>query len=370
LSEGAPEDFRRAFSLFPLHPTTVNITLGELAAITGGLLENGKPEIAISGAAAVAEATAAQITFLGNPRYLPALKQSQAAAAFVPLDFTEQIPPAIIKVANPSLAFAQALNRFAPTPVVYAPGIHPTAVVGPDVSFGVDVSVQPYAVIERGASIGAGTVIGAHVFVGQESVLGANCHIHPQVTIRERSVIGSRVTIHSGTVVGSDGFGYEFAGGRHVKIPQTGCVQIDDDVEIGANVAIDRARFGRTWIQEGTKIDNLVQVAHNVVIGRHSIIVSQTGISGSSKLGQYVTLAGQVGLVGHIEIGDRAIVGAKSGVSKNIPAGETWFGYPAVPIRESKERLAYIARLEKLYARVRKLEQVLDANGFSSTGET
>jgi UDP-3-O-[3-hydroxymyristoyl] glucosamine N-acyltransferase len=141
-------------------------------------------------------------------------------------------------------------------------------------------------------------------------------------------------------------------------------------VEIGANVTIDRARFGRTWIQEGTKIDNLVQIAHNVVIGRHSIIVSQTGISGSSKLGQYVTLAGQVGLVGHIEIGDRVIVGAKSGVSKNIPAGETWFGYPAGPMKESKERLAYINRLEKLYARVRKLEQVLDANGISSEEES
>jgi len=349
----------------------VNITLAELAALTGGILENGNPDFTISGAAAVTEATGAQVTFFGNARYLPALKQSKAAAAFVPLDFAEEnIPPALIKVANPSLAFAQALEKFAPAPVAYAPGIHPTAVIGPDVTLGEAVSIQPFAVIERGAVIGAGSVIGAHVFIGQESTLGQQCHLHPHVTIRERTLIGSRVIIHSGAVVGSDGFGYEFSAGRHVKIPQTGCVQIDDDVEIGANVTIDRARFGRTWIQEGTKIDNLVQIAHNVVVGRHSIIVSQTGISGSSKLGQYVTLAGQVGLVGHIEIGDRAIVGAKSGVSKNIPAGETWFGYPASPIRESKERLAYINRLEKLYARVRKLEQVLDAKDISSSGET
>jgi len=347
----------------------VKITLAELAALTGGILENGSPHLAISGAAAVTEASGDQVTFFGNARYLPALKQSHAAAAFVPLDFAEEIAPALIKVANPSLAFAQALEKFAPTPVTYAPGVHPTAVIAPDVTLGDSVSIQPYAVIERGAVIGAGSVIGAHVFIGQESTLGPQCHLYPHVTIRERSVIGARVIIHSGTVVGSDGFGYEFSAGRHVKIPQTGCVQIDDDVEIGANVTIDRARFGRTWIQEGTKIDNLVQIAHNVVIGRHSIIVSQTGISGSSKLGQYVTLAGQVGLVGHIELGDRVIVGAKSGVSKDIPAGQTWFGYPATPIRESKERLAYINRLEKLYARVRKLEQVLDAKGISSSGE-
>ena len=348
----------------------MNITLAELAALTGGVLENGRPDLPISGAAAVNEATGAQVTFFGNARYLPALKQSRAAAAFVPLDFAEPVAPALIKVANPSLAFARALEKFAPAPVTYAPGIHPSAVIGPDVTLGEAVSIQPCAVIERGAVIGAGTVIGANVFIGQDSTIGPHCHLYPLVSIRERTVIGARVVIHSGTVVGSDGFGYEFSGGSHVKIPQTGCVQIDDDVEIGANVTIDRARFGRTWIQEGVKIDNLVQIAHNVVIGRHSIIVSQTGVSGSSRLGQYVTLAGQVGLVGHIEIGDRAIVGAQSGVSKDIPAGETWFGYPAAPMRETKERLAYINRLEKLYARVRKLEQVLDANGISSSGET
>jgi UDP-3-O-[3-hydroxymyristoyl] glucosamine N-acyltransferase len=348
----------------------VNITLAELAALTGGNLEKGDPDQAITGAAAVTEASGSEVTFFGNAKYLPALKRSMAAAAFVPVDFAEEIAPALIKVGNPSLAFALALERFAPPPVVYEPGVHPTAVVAPDATLGDGVSIQPYAVIEKGAFIGAGAIVGAHGFIGQETAVGAGCHFHPHVTIRERSVIGARVIIHSGTVVGSDGFGYEFSQGRHVKIPQMGCVQIDDDVEIGANVTIDRARFGRTWIQEGTKIDNLVQIAHNVVIGKHSIIVSQTGISGSSKLGQHVTLAGQVGLVGHIEVGDRVIVGAKSGVSKDIPAGEIWFGYPAGPMRESKERLAYINRLQKLYARVRKLEQVLGEKGISSSGET
>jgi UDP-3-O-[3-hydroxymyristoyl] glucosamine N-acyltransferase len=160
-------------------------------------------------------------------------------------------------------------------------------------------------------------------------------------------------------VLGSDGFGFEFSGGKHVKIPQTGIVQVEDDVEIGANTTIDRARFGRTWIQEGTKIDNLVQIAHNVVIGKHCIIVSQAGISGSTRLGNYVTLAGQVGIVGHIEIGDQAIVGAQSGVSKSIGPKEVWFGYPAMPMRESKEQLARIARLPKLIERVKRLEQFL-----------
>lgn len=346
----------------------MNITLSELAALTGGTLENGRPDAIVSGAAAVSEATEAQVTFFGNPRYLPALKQSRAAAAFVPLDFAEEITPARIRVANPSLAFAIALDKFAPPPIVHAPGVHPTAILGSGVFLGDGVSIQPYAVIEAGASIGAGSVICAHAFIGQETVLGPSCHIHPHVTIRERSILGARVVVHSGTVIGSDGFGYEFVEGRHVKIPQTGCVQIDDDVEIGANVTIDRARFGRTWIQKGTKIDNLVQIAHNVVIGRHSIIVSQTGISGSSKLGQYVTLAGQVGLVGHIEVGDRAIVAAKSGVSKNIGSGEVWFGYPATPMKEAKERLAYINRLEKLYARVSRLEK--NAGGNSSPETT
>jgi len=363
--ESAPDTYG---ALFLYYPAVLKINHADLAALTGGVIEHADPNLPIAGAAAIAEATGTEVTFFGNALYLPALKLSKAAAAFVPLDFTEEIAPARIRVANPSLAFAQALEKFAPPPITYAPGIHPTAVIAEGVTLGEGVSIQPCAVIERGAVIGAGSVIGAHGFIGQESKLGENCHLYPNVTIRERSRIGSRVIIHSGTVVGSDGFGYEFSAGRHVKIPQTGCVQIDDDVEIGANVTIDRARFGRTWIQEGTKIDNLVQIAHNVTIGRHSIICAQAGISGSSGLGHYVTLAGQVGVVGHIQIGDKAIVGAQSGVSKDIPTGETWFGYPAAPIREAKERLAYLNRLEKLYARVRKLEQFLDESGNSSTG--
>lgn len=229
--------------------------------------------------------------------------------------------------------------------------------IGKNVTLGEGVSIQPCAVVEDGARIGAGTVLGAHAFVGAEAAIGANCTIHPRVTVAARCLVGDRVILHSGAVLGGDGFGFEFANGRHVKVPQTGIVQLDDDVEIGANTTIDRARFGRTWIGEGTKIDNLVQIGHNVVIGKHCIIVSQTGISGSTRLGDYVTFGGQAAAVGHIEIGSRAMIGARGGVSKSVREGEILWGSPvAMPIREAKEQLALIRRLPKLYQRVKKLE--------------
>ena len=337
----------------------MKIAVSELAQIFGGEVV-GDPEIEISGIASLAEAGSGDLTFFGNPKYIAALKATKAAAALVPKGFSESISATQIQVANPSLVFSQVMGRFAPEPIVFAPGIHPSAVISEDAVVSEDASIQAHAVIEAGVKIGRGSVIGANSYVGHDACIGEDCHIYPNVTIRERCVLGDRVTIHSGTVVGSDGFGYEMVEGRHVKIPQIGIVQIDNDVEIGANTTIDRARFGRTWIQEGAKIDNLVQIAHNVIVGKHSVIVSQAGISGSSRLGNYVTLAGQVGVVGHIEIGDQAIVAAKSGVSKNVPPKEIWFGYPATPIAEQKEKLAYISRLEKLYARVKRLEQQLD----------
>ena len=338
----------------------MEFTVQELAALVGGqIFSEGDAEKKVRGAAAIADAGEGDVTFFGNVKYLPQLKACRATVALVPKGFAESIPAVAIQVENPSLAFAQLLEKFAPAPIRFAPGVHPSAVVGQDVFLGENVSIQPFVVIEDGAQIGANTVIGAHGYVGHDAVIGSDCQFAPRVTIGARSKVGNRVIIHSGAVLGSDGFGFEFSGGRHVKIPQTGMVQVDDDVEIGANVAIDRARFGRTWIQQGTKIDNLVQIAHNVVIGKHCILCSQVGISGSTKLGNYVTLAGQVGTVGHIEIGDQVIVGAQSGVSKSIGPKEVWFGYPAMPMRDSKEQLARIARLPKLAERVKKLEQLL-----------
>ena len=223
---------------------------------------------------------------------------------------------------NPAEAFAKLLEVFSPPPIPFVPGIHPTAVVASDAEIGVDVTIQAFAVVESGARIGARTVIGSHSYIGHHAILGDDCRVYPHVTVRERSVIGNRVILHPGAVIGSDGFGYEIRDGRQQKIPQTGIVQIDDDVEIGANSTVDRARFGRTWIQEGVKIDNLVQIAHNVTIGEHSIICAQVGISGSVRIGSYVTLAGKVGVNGHIEIGDGAIVTAMAGITKSVPPRE------------------------------------------------
>jgi UDP-3-O-[3-hydroxymyristoyl] glucosamine N-acyltransferase len=218
-------------------------------------------------------------------------------------------------------------------------------------------------VIGAGVRIGGGTVVGANSFIGEGSVLGANCHIHPSVTIRERSVLGARVILHSGVVIGGDGFGYTFENGRHVKIEHSGHVQIDDDVEVGANSTIDRARFGKTHIGEGTKIDNLVMIAHNVVVGAHSIIVSQTGISGSTTLGRYVTLAGQVGVAGHLHLGDRSTLTAQSGVTKDVPAGAVLSGRHAVPIREALKLEALTRRLPELAARLKSLEDKVRSLG-------
>ncbi|MEO6787568.1 MAG: UDP-3-O-(3-hydroxymyristoyl)glucosamine N-acyltransferase [Chthoniobacteraceae bacterium] len=271
---------------------------------------------------------------------------------------------------NPTLAFAKVIERFAPPPVRFAPGVHPTAVVALGVRLGEGVSVQPYAVIEEGACIGAGTVIGAQSYVGHEAQIGRDCHVYPRVTIGFRCKIGSRVILHSGAVLGGDGFGFELHDGRHVKIPQIGIVQLDDDVEIGANSSVDRARFGRTWIGEGTKIDNLVQIGHNAVIGKHCILCAFVGVSGSTKIGDYVTLAGQVGTVGHVEIGDRVIVGAQAGVSKSLAAGQIFMGSPAVPARDWKEQVAQIHNLHKLRARVARLEQLLGEFGKSAPSGT
>jgi len=337
----------------------VQATVEELAALVGGRIVGGSGEIPITGAASVSDALEGDITFFGNAKYLPLLRTSRATCALVPEGFAESISAIQIQVANPSLAFSKVIDRFAPAPVVFEPGIHPSAVVASSAQIGAGVSIQAHAVIEPGAQIGDGTFIGANVYVGHDTRIGAGCKIYPSASIRERCVMGDRVIIHSGAVIGSDGFGFEMSNGRYQKIPQIGIVQIDDDVEIGANTTIDRARFGRTWIGEGTKIDNLVQIAHNVVIGKHSVIVSQVGISGSSRIGNYATLAGQVGVVGHIEIGDQAIVAAQSGVSKNIPAKQMWWGSPAGPIREQKELTAYINRLPKLVERVKRLEQQL-----------
>jgi UDP-3-O-[3-hydroxymyristoyl] glucosamine N-acyltransferase len=335
----------------------VTFTLQEIADLCGGEVR-GDPAQKITGAAALLEASPGEITFYADPRYLVRLKKTRASAIFVPLDFSEQTAAAQIRVANPSKAFEQVVLKLAPKPITFAPGIHATAVIDPSAEIGNAVSIQPHAVIEANARVGDNSVIGAGSYIGHESVIGPSCLIYPNVTIRERTRIGTRVIIHSGAVIGADGFGFEFVDGRHKKIPQIGIVQIDDDAEIGANTTIDRARFGRTWIQEGVKIDNLVQIAHNVVVGKHSIIAAQTGISGSTRVGEKVMMAGQVGVIGHLTIDDNTIIAAQSGISKDLPGG-AWFGSPAVPLSEAKRQIAWIHRLGKLFDRVKAIEKKL-----------
>ncbi len=334
------------------------MTLQEIAECVGAQIPADARDITtpITRAASLEDAAPGDIAFFEHPKYLRALRATKAEVALVPMDFAEDVAPILLRVPRPSVAFTKILQALMPHDTGASAGIHPTAVVDATATIHPTASIEPHAVVEKGAHIGARTIVGAHTFVGRGSRVGEDCILYPHVTLREDTLVGSRVIIHSGAVIGSDGFGFQFHQGQHVKVPHLGHVQIDDDVEIGANTAIDRARFGRTWIQKGTKIDNLVQIAHNVVIGPHCLIVSQTGISGSSRLGQYVTLAGQVGVVGHIEIGDQVVVAAKSGVSKDTPAKQQLLGMIGIPIKEARELIAHYHRLPKTAAKIKALE--------------
>ncbi len=324
-----------------------SIKLYEIATLVGGEMV-GDRNLQITGVAGIKDAEKGDITFLSNAKYLPFLFSTKASAVVVDLDIDTKDLPAI-RVSNPSSAFTKIVTYFTPAQPPAIMGVHPTAVIAEDVYLGERVSVGAQCVIEKNSKIGGGTVVGAQSYIGHDAHLGKNCFIHPHVTIREGVHIGDGVIIHSGSVIGSDGFGYEAANGKHIKIPQLGSVVIEDDVEIGANVCVDRGRFKNTHIGKGTKIDNLVQIAHNVVIGENCLVVSQAGISGSTVLGNRVIIAGQVGLVGHIEVGDDVIVAARSGVTKSVPANSVLLGEPAKPMQEQKKIFALISRLPDLF---------------------
>ncbi|MFO1438679.1 MAG: UDP-3-O-(3-hydroxymyristoyl)glucosamine N-acyltransferase [Verrucomicrobiaceae bacterium] len=340
----------------------MSTTLQHLSDLVGGQIARGEPSLVVTGLNSISEAQAGEITFLGNPRYLPALKTTQASAALVSTDFSAlaEVPDtlALIRVENPTLAFSSVIRHFGPPPRESGNGVDATASVSPRAVFDPQkVSIGPCAVIEDDVRIGDGTIIHAGAFVGHGAQIGEDCVLHPNATIRERCVLGDRVILHSGCVIGADGFGYELVKGRHHKIEQVGIVQLDDDVEIGACTTIDRARFGRTWIGEGTKIDNLVQIGHNCVTGKHCIIVSQTGISGSTRLGDYVTMGGQVGVAGHLEIASQVMLLAKSGVTKSLTEPGAYTGFPAKPLLEGRRMLALPAKIPDLIERVRELER-------------
>ncbi len=336
----------------------ISLSLSELARRIDGNTICGEAGSLFSGMAALDVAGPEDISFLGNEKYLPQFLSTEAGAVIVPTGYDFKTDgPALIAVPNPSLAFATVVRHFAAAANPFIPGVHPAAHVHPSSKFDpAKVCVHPGAVIMAGASIGDGTEIAPNATVLSDAVIGKNCRIGANATIRERCTLGDRVLIQPGAVIGSDGYGYEFSEGRHIKIDQVGIVEIQNDVEIGANTTIDRARFGKTVIGEGTKIDNLVQIGHNVVIGKHCLIISQSGIAGSSKVEDYVTIAAQVGVVGHVTVGEKAILTARTGVTTSIPGGETYSGKPALPIREDTKLQAHARRLPNLLARVKALE--------------
>ncbi|MEE9442089.1 MAG: UDP-3-O-(3-hydroxymyristoyl)glucosamine N-acyltransferase [candidate division Zixibacteria bacterium] len=332
-------------------------TVKELAEKIGAEFKGDGATI-IESAAPIETAGSGQITFLSNPAYKKFMADSNASAFVLSPDHAIEGKNTIVSD-NPYLAFSKIINILYPLPYEENWTIHPTAAISEKALLSDRVEIGPHAVIEEGVKIGNECVIKAGTFIGKNSIIGDNCRIAPNVSIMHETKIGNNVIIHAGTVIGSDGFGFAPTepGQEYSKIRQVGWVEIGDNVEIGASVTIDRGAVGPTVIERGVKIDNLVQIAHNVKIGENSIIVAQVGISGSTKLGKAVILAGQVGVVGHIEIGDGAIVGAQSGVSKSLEGGKMYFGYPAKPIMETKRIEASLRKLPDLIRRVRKLEE-------------
>ncbi len=334
--------------------------LSEIAERLGGSLE-GDGTIEIAAVAGLKEAVHGELSFLANPKYSAQVASTKASAVIVPGDWDRSSPCALIRVENSDQAFAAAAELFYEAVPEPKPGVHPTASVAESAVIGDGVSIGANCTIEDGVVIGANTVIQANCVIGYKTMIGNNCLLYPLVSTREFTEIGNRVIIHNGTVVGSDGFGYAVQkDGSRTKIPQIGKVVIEDDVEIGANVAIDRARFGKTKIGKGTKIDNLVQIAHNVVIGEHSVMCGQVGISGSTTIGSRVILAGQSGLAGHLEVGDGAIVGAQAGVMKDVDPKAFVIGSPAMPHLQFKKMVANTILLPKLKDKVKQLEERID----------
>ena len=319
----------------------------------------GDAERIVTGVAGIKEATADQLSFVGNRKYLELLTGAQAGIILICADLakTEKPGSTLIVCKNVDAAFATVVAMYADEAPAFEPGIHPSAVVSPEAKLGANVSICANAVIEAGAEIGDNTVIGAGCYIGHDVKVGSDSLLYPNVTVMFRCIIGRKAIIHPGVVIGGDGFGFVPGPQGLVKVPQTGIVQIDDDVEIGANTTIDRARFGRTWIKSNVKIDNQVMVAHNVVVGESSILVAQSGIAGSAELGRGVILAAKAGVNGHITLGDGVQVAGTSGVLRSVPAGQTVIGAPAESQREFMARVSLPGRFEKLSKKFAALQE-------------
>lgn len=334
----------------------MSFTIAEIAKhLHGEVLGDGAA--VITGFAAAEHARPGDLTFAESADYFAAAEKSAAVAVIADGKFASA-HKIVIRVANPRLAFARALALFFPEPV-YAPGIHPSAVIAADAQIDPTAHIGPLCSVGARVKLGARCVLQGGNFIGDDSVIGEDTNLFPNVTLYPRTQIGRRVRIHAGTVIGSDGFGYVFDSGFHRKIPQIGNVVIGDDVEIGSNTSVDRGALGSTIIGQGTKIDNLVQVGHNVEVGEYSILCAQVGIAGSAKLGKYCVLAGQVGIAGHLKIGNQVTIGSKSGVMHNIGDKEKWLGIPAQPDRQAKRSMIALQRLPELFRKVAAWEKKL-----------
>jgi UDP-3-O-[3-hydroxymyristoyl] glucosamine N-acyltransferase len=338
-------------------------TAKELAEYLGCALE-GNGAAQICGVASPASARAEDLIYVESKRHLDRAAASAARCVVIAPDLSVS-GKVLLRAANPKLAFARAAEWLVPPPPI-AQGIHPTAVIAPSARLAPGAAVGPYAVIEEDAQIGAGTEIGAFCYVGRGASLGEGCRLHPRVTLYAGARLANRVILHSGAVIGSDGFGYVAdEGGKHWKFPQVGEVELQDDVEIGANTAIDCGSLDRTQVGAGTKLDNLVHVAHNVSIGQNTVIAAQTGISGSSMVGRNVAIGGQVGVADHCEIEDGAVIGAQAGIptGKTVRSAQIVWGTPARPLDKFKKQFAWFSRLPELADRIKRLERRALAKG-------
>ena len=338
-----------------------SFTTGELAQYTQGILV-GNQDVVISGVAEAAKVKAGEVTYAVNEKYVNQLLISNAGCAIVPLaiDDSVEFPFPVIKCQNPYFAFSIILSLFERKPSVPDQAIAPTAVIHATAELSDTVIVEACAVIDEDSSIGKGSRIGANSYIGRNVSIGENTYIAPNVTIRDDSVIGNNVTIHAGTVIGTDGYGFVFANGRYEKIPQIGIVEIHDNVEIGSNVCIDRATIGKTVIGRGTKIDNLVQIGHNVVLGENCALVSQVGISGSTIVGDNCRFAGRAATSGHLTIGNNTTIGAKGVATKDIACDSYVSGFPAKPHKEEQKIIASLPRLPELIRKMKKLEKEIE----------
>lgn len=336
----------------------------ELASALGGTLEGANVDLVAC--AGLEEARKGDLSFCKDPKHVALVQETKASAVLLPKDWDHGAPCAVIRVKDPDGACMKAAALFVPPPPVRAPGVHPTAIVDPSVTLGKRVHVGAYTVIEKGAAIGDDCVIEAQVFIGENCRLGDDCHIYPQVTLREGCVLGKKVILHCGVRIGGDGYGYTTSVGltgiKIEKIPQLGIVELGDGVEIGSNTTIDRARIGRTYIGPQTKIDNLVQIGHNVKVAGYSGIIAQAGVAGSTQIGKGCLVWAQAGISGHIKIADGVQVGPQAGVPKSLDGSVKYvLGAPAESKKDFGARLLLPRLVEKLRAEVKELKALVAA---------